>query len=110
MRRWVVAQWGLPDTAVAKAEAAPRKSAAKKGKESARKTQVAKKSGGKKASAAVAKKASKTTVAKGKDDGKRKSVAKARSQAGNESETKQAQKKNGRVRQTFAAAGDGGKS
>jgi D-alanyl-D-alanine carboxypeptidase len=110
MRRWVVAQWGLPDTAVAKAETAPRKSAAKKGKESGRKTQVAKKADGKKATVAKKTTAGKTSVAKGKEHGKRKSVAKARSRAGNESEAKQAQNKNGRVRQTFAAARNGEKS
>ena len=100
MRRWVVAQWGLPDTAVAEAKPV-RKVAAKKAKEpkadSRRKTAVAKKDADKKADKAEVAAAKKAAPAK-KPGGKSAVAA------------KDGDKKEGRVRQTFASSKSGEKS
>jgi serine-type D-Ala-D-Ala endopeptidase (penicillin-binding protein 7) len=99
MRRWVVAQWGLPDTAVAEAKPV-RKVAAKKARDSKadgkRKTVVAKKEAGKKAGKTEVAAAKKTTARK--SDGKSAVAA------------KEGDKKDARVRQTFAASKSGEKS
>ena len=91
LRRWVVAQWGLPDTvAKAKPESTRKVASAKKKKdkagESKRKTAVARKDSAKKSAPSE--------------------VAKTKGKAA----TQEAKKKDGRVRQTFAAGRDGDKS
>jgi D-alanyl-D-alanine endopeptidase (penicillin-binding protein 7) len=97
MRRWVVAQWGVPDTvAQAKADAPARKVAKKDTK---RRTAVAKKGSSKKTTVAKKDGSKKTAVAKKKESARPKTAVAGK-----------AATKEGRVRETFAAARDGNKS
>lgn len=98
MRRYVSAQWGLPDVSVAAKKEAPRKVAARSPKKDAdekRKTVVAKKepakASSKKEKAGSTKKASEKTQ-----------VAKKKESAKTDTEKKEASS-GGRVRQTYAA-------
>jgi D-alanyl-D-alanine endopeptidase (penicillin-binding protein 7) len=127
MRRWLVAQWGLPDPAVAAArddDRPVRKVAArKKSDDEGRKKAVAKKDGGTKTAAAKKdrkKDADRTEVASaGKKDKGSKSEASAGKKASKtevtaarkkEAKKEVARKKDARVRQTFASSKDGDKS
>ena len=112
MRRAVVAKLGLPET-VARKEPSARKAAAGKNKaedEDDDQPKVASKPAAKKGTAVAKGKDNgrHKAVAKGKDEGKRKAVA--RTKAEKDGDTRQADKKNGRVSQTFAAGREGTKS
>lgn len=107
MRRWVLAEWGLPDpVVVAKKSAPPARKAAtakKKASEGKEKTVVARKDAAKKAKAT----AGKTTVAS--KEGTKKAASKAEPSRDKAARTQQAKKKDGRVSQTFAGARNGDK-
>lgn len=109
MRRWLVAEWNLPEPVVV-AEAKPaRKAAAKKKPEGKRGTVVAKKDTGKKSKAGT-----KTAAANGKDKGQATRTASAKDKKGTQTASakdgKGERAKSSRVRQTFAAAPDERKS
>lgn len=130
MRRWLVAQWGLPDPAVAQArddDKPVRKVAARKKPDEGKKPDedkkaVAKKDGGTKTAAAKAdrkKDAERTEVAsiqkKGKDGKEEASAGRKASKsevaaARKKEARKAAAGKDARVRQTFASSKDGDKS
>ena len=127
MRRWLVAQWGLPDPAVAQArddDKPVRKVAARKKSddEGGKRKAVAKKDGGTKT--AVAKKdrkkdADRTEVASSQKKGKGGKEEASAGRKASKSEVAAARKKearkavagkDARVRQTFASSKDGDKS
>jgi D-alanyl-D-alanine endopeptidase (penicillin-binding protein 7) len=106
LRRYALAQWGVPDTTVAKArEQAPVRQVAraqKKAPQGKHKTEVAQKEEVRKKSAG------RTTVArKPQSKGEEKT---AHAKAGAAEKEKTTRSRGGRVRQTFAAAHDGQKS
>lgn len=106
MRRWLVAEWNLPEPVVAEAKPATRKVAAKKKPQGKRNTVVAKKDGKKDKAA--------TRTAAAKDKGKATRTASTKEKKGTQTasakEGKGERAKSSRVRQTFASAPDERKS
>ena len=106
MRRWVVAQWGLPNpVARAKPEAEPDRRVAAGKKDGKGKKDVAKKESGKKTTAVAKKKdtGKKTAVAKKEPAKKSTAQASAKSKDARAKEGTEAKRKGGRVSQTFAS-------